>query len=166
MKTNKLQDMLEQLMRVGDSSCVADLSFIIMGNRLINPWNTVKNLIENNNLNSKSHEDKGLWFVYTNVDVSGTKENLINFMNDLKKIHYIKWRVKDSKLFDRICKNMNLQQSVFLDKRDKELEYLFQYGSVKPPKGLDNELYFTGSYEKDMEHFLKLANKLTKRIIK
>lgn len=78
----------------------------------------------------------------------------------------VKFNLKDSKLFDIICKNMNLQQSVFLDKRDKELEYLFQYGSVKPPKGLDEDLYYTGSYKGDEEHFLKLASKLNKRIIK
>ena len=78
----------------------------------------------------------------------------------------VKFNLKDSKLFDIICKNMNLQQSVFLDKRDKELEYLFQYGTVKPPKGLDEDLYYTGSYKGDEEHFLKLASKLNKRIIK
>ena len=102
----------------------------------------------------------------TEVDPKYVK-NLSNLIwTPQSKAFSVTFTLKDSKLFDIITDRMNLNQSVFLDKRDRELNYLFQYGSHKPPKGLDNSLYYTGSYEGDMEHFLKLAEKLTKRVLK
>ena len=74
--------------------------------------------------------------------------------------------LKDSKLFDIICQHMRLDQLVFLDKRDKELHFLFEFGSTKAPKGLKPEYYFTGSYEGDKTHSEFLGVELTKRILK
>lgn len=72
--------------------------------------------------------------------------------------------LKTSKLFDVISDKMNLRRDVFLEKKDRELEYLLQYGSMRPPKRLSKDLYYTGSYEGDLEHFMTLAKKLTSRV--
>lgn len=94
-------------------------------------------------------------------------KNLSNLIwSPQSKAFSVNFTLKDSKLFDVITKEMNLSQDVFLDKRDKELHYLFQYGTLKPPKGLDASLYFTGSYEGDTEHFMKLTEHLTKRMLR
>jgi len=76
----------------------------------------------------------------------------------------VNFNLKTSKLFDIISDKMRLQREVFLEKKDKELEYLLQYGSVRPSKRLSKELYYTGSYEGDLKHFLTLAEKLTSRV--
>lgn len=94
-------------------------------------------------------------------------KNLSNLIwTPQSKAFSVTFSLKDSKLFDIICHHLGLQQDVFLDKRDKELHYLFQYGTVCTPKGLRKELYFTGDYQSDLEHFAKLHEELTKRIRK
>lgn len=94
-------------------------------------------------------------------------KNLSNLIwSPQSKAFSVNFTLKDSKLFDIITKEMRLSQDVFLDKRDKELHYLFQYGTLKPPKGLEAGLYFTGSYEGDTEHFMKLTEHLTKRMLR
>lgn len=94
-------------------------------------------------------------------------KNLSNLIwTPQSKAFSVTFSLKDSKLFDIICHNMRLQQAVFLDKRDKELDYLFKYGSMTPPKGLRPELYYTGSYEGDYLHATNLGIELTNRILK
>ena len=108
---------------------------------------------------------------YVDIYLTETDPKYIKNLSNLiwtpqSKAFSVTFSLKDSKLFDIICHHMGLQQNVFLDKRDKELHYLFQYATVCPPKGLRKELYFTGDYQTDLEHFAKLHEELTKRITK
>ena len=108
---------------------------------------------------------------YVDLYLSETESLYIKNLSNLiwsppSKMFSVHFNLKDSKLFDIICNDLRLQQSVYLDKRDKELEYLFHFGSVMPPKGMSSDFYFTNSYEGDYKHSLKLAQKLTARILK
>ena len=94
-------------------------------------------------------------------------KNLSNLIwSPQSKAFSIHFDLKDSKLFDIISHALGLRQDVFLDKADKELHYLFEFGAIRPPKGLRPELYYTGSFEEDYLHSVKLGKELTKRILK
>lgn len=108
---------------------------------------------------------------YVQIYLDETDPKYIKNLSNLiwtaqSKAFSIHFDLKDSKLFDIISQALGLNQSVFLEKKDKELNYLFQYATACPPKGLRSELYYTGSYQSEIEHFAKLHEELTKRILR
>ena len=105
-----------------------------------------------------------------------TVENHLHADSFTYALHNLIWKqpnvfatrpsLEESPLYEMICRDYKFNKTVYSDKKDKELHYLFQYGRVAPPKGLRKELYFTGSYETDFDHFVNLAEELTKKVIR
>lgn len=75
--------------------------------------------------------------------------------------------LKDSRLFEMFRIKWNLDESFYIkDKKGVEMDWLSKISSLEPSKKLKKELYFTGSYESDMQHIVKLKNKYFRKIRK
>ena len=135
---------------------------------------------ERGNGTGKNFRERLAWFMnetgFSPKAIIQTVENHLHADSFTYALHNLIWKqpnvfatrpsLEESPLYEMICRDYKFNKTVYSDKKDKELHYLFQYGRVAPPKGLRKELYFTGSYETDFDHFVNLAEELTKKVIK
>lgn len=66
-------------------------------------------------------------------------------------------QLKGSKLYDCICFKYDLNQTFLIEtKKNKAIEWLQSVSNLNVPKGVGSELYFTGSYQGDVEQVKKI----------
>ena len=88
-------------------------------------------------------------YLSENTTYTKSLENLIWKPGSVFSTHK---NLKDSHLYDVICKKYKLNSEFFLKKKKGvELTWLHKISQLKPPKKSKNkEIYLTGSYESDM----------------
>lgn len=104
--------------------------------------------------------------VLTHLQEDSFTYTLSNLIWKAENVFSAKWSLDGSYLFELISKVHNYNRNVFTDERDKSTHFLLHFGSTLPPKGLDKDWYFKGSYEADVEHITNLATILTEKIKK
>jgi len=89
-------------------------------------------------------------YLSTNTTYTKNLENLIWKPDSVFSVHK---NLKNSHLYDIICKKYKLNTEFFLKKRKGvELTYLHKVAQLKPPrKSKNKDVYLTGSYASDME---------------
>lgn len=121
-------------------------------------------------------QDRLIWFIgqtgfSTKVILDSVEEYLTLNSEYTKSLENLLWtpsskafsvhkNLKDSKLFDFICQKYNLNQTFIIeDKGGKYVKWLADISALTIPKGLPEELYFTGTYKTDLEH-IQLLKKM------
>lgn len=90
-------------------------------------------------------------------------ENLI--WTPPSKAFSIHMNLKDSKLFDLVCKKYRLDETFFIESNNtKEMEWLQGVTKLVTSKSISKDYFFTGSYKTDMEHIEKLKAIYLKKI--
>ena len=94
-------------------------------------------------------------YLSTNTEYTKSLENLL--WTPASKAFSVHKNLKDSKLFDFICQKYSLDETFIVEhKGGKEMEWLSNVSRLSVPKKLNEELYFTGNMESDLEHVNKL----------
>lgn len=104
-------------------------------------------------------------YLMNNREYTMSLENLI--WKPQSKAFSVHKNLKDSRLYDLFCKKYSMDESFFIENnKGVELEWLYAVAHLNPSKKLENDLYFTGSYESDLEHIKKIKIKYLNKIRK
>lgn len=121
------------------------------------------------------------WFIGqtgfgTKVIANIVEEYLVDNPEYTKNLENLIWKpqsvafsvhknLKESELYSIICKKYGLDDTFYLEARDKRnFKWLFNMASLDVVRGMDKSYYMTGSYKGDLEYkekmMLELLNKL------
>lgn len=98
-------------------------------------------------------------------EVSKFRFSLKNLIwNPPSKAFSVHKTLKDSKLYDMICKKFGINPNVIIKEKDKVwFKWLRGIAMLKVPKGLDKECYFE-SYQADSDNLIRLKEQFRQKL--